>query len=344
MFLSNLSQVINRNDDLLMCQSALLINMPDDDLAKVIIDQNTACQLCYYDTNFENHQAHLAKQYGQCEFSSQYQTATTHDLVIMSFPKSKSELAFTLAQLAHCTTPESRLLIVGENKGGIKSLNKLVQKQSDFCEKIDAARHCILFELRLNNQNNTFNLEEWFHYYTIKQNGLTVKVAALPGVFSQAKLDVGTAILLDNLTKPIEGKVLDFGCGSGVIACYLGLMNKDVELHLADVSALALASSAKSLELNKLSGKTIATNSISKISEQYNHVISNPPFHQGIKTHYQATERFLANIKKQMLKGGTLTIVANSFLKYQPIMEKSFSKVCKLCVKQGFTIYRAQDN
>ncbi len=342
MYLTNLSQLLVRNDDLLMAKSPLLINMPNDELAQYMQRLNTEIQLTFYDTNFEQHNYH--QQITDCNsiFAAQLQSEQKHDLVILSFPKSKNELTFTLAMLAHCTTTTTKILFVGENKSGIKSINKLITNQVSFCEKIDAARHCLLFEAQLNNHQNLFNIEDWYSYYSVKLKNISYKVAALPGVFSQAKLDKGTEILLDNLPKTIEGKVLDFGCGAGVIATYIGLTNQNIELHLADVSALALASSEKTLSLNNLSGKTFATNSLSHITEQYQQVISNPPFHQGIATHYAATETFLDGIKKHLNKQGILTIVANSFLKYQPIIERSIGKTVKLCVKNGFTIYQTR--
>jgi len=342
MHLTNLSQLLVRNDDLLAAKFPLLINMPNDELAQYMQTLNTETQLTFYDTNFEQHNYHQQITDCSCIFAAQLHTEQIHDLVILRFPKSKNELTFTLAMLAHCTTATTKLLVVGENKSGIKSVNKLIAKQVSFCEKVDAARHCLLFEAALTNHGDLFNLEDWYSYYSVELNKSTFKVAALPGVFSQAKLDMGTAILLENLPNTIEGRVLDFGCGAGVIATYIGLTNRNTELHLADVSALALASSAKTLELNNLYGKTFATNSLSHITEQYQHVISNPPFHQGIATHYAATETFLDGVKKHLTKQGILTIVANSFLKYQPIIERSIGKTVKLCVKSGFTIYQTR--
>ncbi|MDO6444811.1 methyltransferase [Colwellia sp. 1_MG-2023] len=341
MYLSNLSQVLIRNERLLLAKKPLLINMPDDELSHSLTALNKDCDITYFDNNFELHQQHKKNAQSQCIFAAHYQTNKIHDLVLIHFPKSKQELLFTLAMLAVCTNADTRVLVVGDNKSGIKSIDKLIKAHTSFCEKIDAARHCLLFETQLTNHHISFNIEEWFHYYSVNVNQLTYRVAALPGVFSQAKLDIGTQVLLNNVPNIIAGKVLDFGCGAGVIATFIGLTCKNTELTLADVSALAIASSEKTLSINNLTGNVIATNSLSNITEQYHHVISNPPFHQGIKTHYAATENFLAGIKKHLIKKGTLTIVANSFLKYQPIIEHSIGKVDKICVERGFSIYHA---
>lgn len=341
MYLSNLSQVLIRNEQLLLAKFPLLINMPDDELLHSLTALNKDCDITYFDNNFELHLQHNKNHQSHCVFAAHYQTNKHHDLVVIHFPKSKQELRYTLAMLAECTTQASRILIVGENKSGIKSVDKLIKEQTSFCDKIDAARHCLLFETQLTNHHLSFDIEEWFHYYSVSVNQLTFKVAALPGVFSQAKLDIGTQVLLNNIPNSISGKVLDFGCGAGVIATFIGLKFNNTELTLADVSALAIASSEKTLAINNLTGDVIATNSLSNITEKYQHVISNPPFHQGIKTHYVATETFLAGIKKHLIKQGTLTIVANSFLKYQPIIELSIGRVDKTCVERGFSIYHA---
>jgi 16S rRNA (guanine1207-N2)-methyltransferase len=43
-------------------------------------------------------------------------------------------------------------------------------------------------------------------------------ICALPGVFSQNHLDVGTAVLLPYLNQVKSGRIADFGCGAGIIS------------------------------------------------------------------------------------------------------------------------------
>ena len=134
--------------------------------------------------------------------------------------------------------------------------------------------------------------------------------------------------------------MLDFGCGAGVIAACIGKLFPDTKLTLVDVSALALQSAKTTLALNELSGECLASDSLSDVKERYDFVISNPPFHQGVKTHYAATEQFLTKIKQHLSTHGCITIVANSFLKYPPIMEKAIGETKTLAIKKGFAIYQ----
>jgi len=350
MSLTNLSQVLLRNSDLLLAKYPLLFNMPADELINEMLSKNPTSQLRCFTNNFEEYQQYknFNSERLSCVFSAEYQSNTIHDLVIIHFPKSKLELKFTLAMLATCTNEDSRILVVGENKSGIKSIDKLTKEYFSFCQKVDNARHCLLVEAQLLASDEEFNLHDWFHHYQVNVNNNQLKIAALPGVFSQAKLDVGTTVLLETLDKSTTTadsiKVLDFGCGAGVIACFIGLKNSNATLHLADVSALALTSAKQTLALNGLSGEVFATNSLSNINEKYQHIVSNPPFHQGIKTNYLATEQFLQGIKPHLSLGGRLTIVANSFLQYKNIIEKSLSNTQLVNKKSGFTVYQAHNN
>jgi len=351
MSLSNPSQVLLRNSELLIAKSPLLINLPEDGFIDAYVEIHKPDNISCFNTNFIDYQA-ITKKYGsssnknniQTKFASTYQTNTCHDLVIITFPKSKAELNFTLAMIAHCVSETTRILLVGEKKGGIQSAKKLTLNIFSCCQKVDAARHCLLFVglFQPEKLSVVFNLQDWFKKYYITFESMELTIASLPGVFSQQKLDVGTALLLSNLPDKITGKVLDFGCGAGVISCFIGKKFNDVNLSLLDVSALALTSAQESLTLNGLSGNVFPSNSLSDVNEHYHYVVSNPPFHQGVKTHYQASEDFLAGINKQLNKQGSITIVANSFLRYQPIMEAHIGNTRVITKEKGFTIYQAQ--
>ncbi len=348
MSLSNASQVLMRNTHLLSAKCPLFINMAEDGFIDAFIELNSHNNISCHNNNFIEYQE-IKIKHGRAikaNFDSTYTTNLTHDLVIISFPKSKAELTFTLAMIANFLTDKTRVLFIGEKKGGVQSSPKLTKHFLTNCQKVDSARHCMLYAgvVKQEALNNTFTLNDWFEYYDVFIDEVKINVASLPGVFSQHKLDIGTALLLNNLPCKMTGKVLDFGCGGGVISSFIGKKFPETKLSLLDVSALALTSARKTLALNGLTGKIFASNSLSEVTDSYQHVVSNPPFHQGIKTHYQATEAFLANIKVHIKKSGCITIVANNFLRYQPIMKKYIGKTEQITNTQGFAIYHAVNN
>jgi 16S rRNA (guanine1207-N2)-methyltransferase len=346
MSLTNPSQVLLRNSELIIANKPLLINLPEDGFIDAYLKLQPCAQISCFNNNFLDFQA-IKKRHGvnvTSIFTSVYQTKDCHDLVIITFPKSKAELTFTLSMIAHCINQTTKILLIGEKKGGIQSSPKLTKQLLSSCQKVDAARHCLLFAGHFYQEalSKTFDIQTWFKKYKITIEGIELTIASLPGVFSQKKLDVGTALLLKNLPQKMTGKVLDFGCGAGVISCFIAKKFPQTRLSLLDVSALALTSAQESLKLNCVTGHTFPSNSLSEVTESYQHVVSNPPFHQGIKTHYQASEAFLTNINCQLDRQGKVTIVANSFLSYMPIMQKHIGETAIIAKDHGFTIYQAQ--
>lgn len=338
----NVNQILSRNINILEAKSPLFINIKNDAFIQEYTNLYPQVELSCYNTNFEEYCEYVPNKNVQRFFTAYYQTEKKHDLVIIAFPKSKAELNFTLAMISHATDQNTNVIIVGENKSGIKTLNKVAEQTLVNCNKYDSARHCLLFVAQLSQNITPFNIDDWYDYYSVDIANTSIKVAALPGVFSQNGLDKGTKVLLENLPNIKSGNILDFGCGAGVIASFIGKKHPEVKLNLLDVNALALESSLKTLTLNNLTGNIFASNSLSEIKNKYDVVISNPPFHQGISTNYSATESFLQGIKSFLHPGADVIIVANSFLKYEPIMQKTIGKTNRLLSQQGFTIYQCK--
>ncbi|QOL26040.1 class I SAM-dependent methyltransferase [Thalassotalea sp. LPB0316] len=340
MSVANTSQLLLKNLSLLKATKPLFINLPADAFIDEYKREYPHAQLSFFNSHYGEYLAHQAKQH-PCQFSHYYQANEIHDLIIIAFPKSKAELGYTLAMLNEVTDQNTIIYFVGEKNSGVKSVEKLAKNYLHGCQKDDAARHCLLFSGCYKAQAKPFDVDEWFVQYPLDIKGKTIQIYALPGVFSQERLDVGTKLLLEYLPDYTGKKVLDFGCGAGVIGAYIASSYPSSTLALADVSALALASAKQTFAANQLKGKFIATDSMSNITDLFDAVISNPPFHQGLKTHYQATERFLSEIAKHIKVKGSLTIVANSFLKYQPIIASKFISVEQAVKANGFTVYHA---
>ncbi|MGM7313855.1 methyltransferase, partial [Acinetobacter baumannii] len=65
--------------------------------------------------------------------------------------------------------------------------------------KLDSARHCQLWHLKIEKIEKIKPLESWLKTYTVQVNEQELTICALPGVFSQTHLDAGTAVLLPYL-------------------------------------------------------------------------------------------------------------------------------------------------
>ncbi len=88
--------------------------------------------------------------------------------------------------------------------------------------------------------------------YQCQPRKVNYRFAHYRGVFSQNRLDVGTAVLLPHLSQVTSGKIADFGCGAGVISAYLAKLNPKNRIFALDVDAFALASTKMTFEKNNL--------------------------------------------------------------------------------------------
>ena len=203
-------------------------------------------------------------------------------------------------------------------------------------KKIDSARRCSLFFGSLTYQT-LFDRNNWWQTY--RYDDLTVM--ALPGVFSQTALDEGSRLLLSTFDDTMVGDLLDMACGCGVIATVLGKKNPMLKLTLCDVNAAAISSSIATLNVNELEGRVIASNVYSAVEETYDWIVSNPPFHDGLGTSYQAAEDIIRLAPNFLKKGGKLRIVANAFLPYQDILDHVFGSHEVLASTGKFKVYQA---
>ncbi|MBE3672199.1 16S rRNA (guanine1207-N2)-methyltransferase [Pseudoalteromonas paragorgicola KMM 3548] len=107
----------------------------------------------------------------------------------------------------------------------------------------------------------------------------------------------------------------------------------------SDVSALATYATQQTLKLNNINGEALLSDGLKSINGKFDLIISNPPFHTGIATDYTVAETFLANAKQHLTKLGKLNIVANSFLKYPPILETQFESYQTVFKNNKFAVY-----
>ncbi|MHA6492728.1 methyltransferase [Pseudomonas borbori] len=261
------------------------------------------------------------------------------DSAVLFLPKSRELTDYQLAVLAARLQGRS-LFLVGEKRAGIERAAKQLDTFGK-ARKIDSARHCQLWQVHVEHAPAAPDIETLAQHYELQLADGPLKVVSLPGVFSHGRLDVGSALLLQHLEQLPGGHLLDFGCGAGVLGAALKRRYPDSQVSLLDVDAFAVASSRLTLAANGLDAEVIAGDGIIAAPKALSAILSNPPFHQGVHTHYQATENLLRHAAEHLKQGGELRLVANSFLKYPPLIEQHLGPCHTLAGANGFRIYRA---
>ncbi|ELQ6016811.1 16S rRNA (guanine(1207)-N(2))-methyltransferase RsmC [Cronobacter sakazakii] len=257
------------------------------------------------------------------------------DTLIYYWPKNKPEAQFQLMNLLSLLPVGTDVFVVGENRSGVRSAEAMLEAYCPL-NKVDSARRCGLYHGRLEKQPE-FNADGWWGEYQV--DDLTIKT--LPGVFSRDGLDVGSDLLLSTLSPHTKGKVLDVGCGAGVLAAVLASHSPKVRLTLCDVSAPAVEASRATLAANGFEGEVVASNVFSEIKGRFDMIISNPPFHDGMETSFEAAQTLIRSAVRHLNIGGELRIVANAFLPYPNVLDATFGNHEVLAQTGRFKVYRA---
>ncbi|EDW6537633.1 16S rRNA (guanine(1207)-N(2))-methyltransferase RsmC [Salmonella enterica subsp. enterica] len=284
-----------------------------------------------------HHWQALSRQMGEnVRFSlvAQASDVADCDTLIYYWPKNKPEAQFQLMNILSLMPSGSDVFVVGENRSGVRSAEPMLADYAPL-NKVDSARRCGLYHGRLEKQPQ-FSLESWWAEYNI--DGLTIKT--LPGVFSRDGLDVGSQLLLSTLTPHTKGKVLDVGCGAGVLSAALASHSPKVRLTLCDVSAPAVEASRATLAANGLEGEVFASNVFSEVKGRFDMIISNPPFHDGMQTSLDAAQTLIRGAVRHLNSGGELRIVANAFLPYPKILDETFGFHEVIAQTGRFKVYR----
>jgi len=344
--LTNPSQVLARNIELFNNKRVLIAGFHDDNLPQLLCESG-ASQVMAFGLDFHNHKIVSSNNRHEnltVQFSPYYDNGDNKkwQQLIIYWPKAKERAVYFLANLLPHLEDNAEIYFVGENKGGVKSAEKQVKNICDNFIKVDSARHCALFSASYNNTATPFDKKQWLKEYQIEAEGLTINVVSLPGVFSHGELDLGTQLLLSNLDHLKMKRTLDFGCGCGVIGTFIGLKRTGIPLELVDIDALAIESTKLTLAANNVEAKVYPSDGLNDLHGKFATIISNPPFHTGLKTDYRVPEEFITNAPKHLMDGGQLRIVANNFLRYEPMMEQNFARFEKVISDNKFKVLSAK--
>ncbi|GGI78300.1 ribosomal RNA small subunit methyltransferase C [Shewanella gelidii] len=337
--LSNPSQVLIRNSELFEHQRVLVLNYESDLLPLKLLENTTEVEALALD--YHHHLTMVPHQSDRLHlhFGHSLPQSKIFDTVIVFFPKAKNLAPYLFALAASHLSESGQLLVVGENKGGIKSLAKNTHHCFSRFHKLDSARHCILFAAELVQSAPAIQLQDWSSSYQLETAAGTIEICNLVGVFSEKKIDAGTALMLENLPS-LHGRTLDFGCGAGVIAAILLKQQPELEMECVDINAMALASCELTLQANDLKAKVYPSDGLKQTQGKFDAIISNPPFHDGLASTLSITTEFVAESRQRLNANGLWQIVANRHLPYSDAIAQHFDTVNCIAENNKYKIYQ----
>jgi 16S rRNA G1207 methylase RsmC len=162
-------------------------------------------------------------------------------------------------------------------------------------------------------------------------------------------MDIGSRFFIQQISQlnTLSGKVIDLGCGNGLLslACLHSYSAQELELILCDDSSLALSSAQNNLvSRGYLKGEFHHTDALLNVDTCADTILCNPPFHSGNRISTAAAERMFMQASKLLHKNGQLLVIANRHLPYAQLLKKNFNSIKQLSSDAKFVIYQCKDS
>ncbi|WP_416985376.1 methyltransferase [Streptomyces sp. T028] len=153
------------------------------------------------------------------------------------------------------------------------------------------------------------------------------------GVFCADRLDIGTRFFLKHLPET-DGtrRVVDLGCGNGIVGTAVALANPEAEVLFTDESFQAVASAEATFKANGVPGHAefrVGDGLTGVPDGSVDVVLNNPPFHSHQATTDATARRMFTGARRVLRPGGELWVVGNRHLGYHVKLKRLFGN-CRL--------------
>ena len=158
-------------------------------------------------------------------------------------------------------------------------------------------------------------------------------------VFSPTAVDKGTRAMLSFVEFKENDKVLDLGCGCGVVGILAAKQIGANNVVMCDVSENAVQLSKQNAAANGVEGVTIRrSDGLKEISEKdFTLILSNPPYH----TDFAVAKGFIEDGFKKLAIGGKMVMVTKRLDWYRNKLSSVFGGVT-VKEKDGYYVFLAE--
>ncbi|MGR5119724.1 methyltransferase [Vibrio astriarenae] len=248
------------------------------------------------------------------------------DLVLMQLPKSNRMLTWQLSQLRTLLPHATPVIAVNKAKEIHSSTLKLFERYlGETKTSLAWKKHRLVFSA-IDHSISEQVVES--HDWTVDE--YDIHLTNLANVYSGESLDLGARFILQHLPDNLhQSRVIDLGCGNGVLSVLLGQLNPDISLTCVDESYMAVESAMRNLTANNIRAKYegIANNCLDDFpANSADLIVCNPPFHQQQAVTDHIAWQMFCDAKHVLDKGGKLLVIGNRHLGYHNKLSRLFTK------------------
>jgi len=268
---------------------------------------------------------------------------TNVKIVFIKIPKTLSYLEFLLQQLRAVLSPETIVVAAGKaNMIHTSTLQLFEQYIGSTKTSLAKKKSRLIFSLVEQQQ-----VPEKEIPITWEVEKYQWKIHNHANVFSRNHLDIGGRYLMDNLPEGNFSKIVDLGCGNGIVGMAAAVAFPKAQITFIDESYMAIDSARINMHKNlpeeqAENARFVVNNGLVGFKpNSYDLILCNPPFHQQQAITDNIAWSMFNDARFCLVEGGELVIVGNRHLDYQDKLTRIFGNCELVSENQKFVILRA---
>ena len=174
---------------------------------------------------------------------------------------------------------------------------------------------------------------------SFQTDDIHLQLKTAPGLFSPGNPDTGTLAMLSCASFTSEDKVLDLGCGYGLVGIYIAKIIGGQHVTMSDIDESAVRLAKENTVVNDTPDITILlSDGFTNIPDSgYTLILSNPPYHSD----FRIAKHFIEKGFNRLVIGGKMLMVTKRKEWYKNKFTAVFGGV-QIREINGYTIFIAE--
>ena len=167
-------------------------------------------------------------------------------------------------------------------------------------------------------------------------NGIDLDLDTSPELFSPNFPDKGTLAMLNAAEITPSDKVLDLGCGCGIVGVYAAKLAGEYSVTMTDLLPIAAETAKQNAIKNNVPAVTVLCgNAYENVQDtDFTLILSNPPYH----TDFSVAKSFIEGAYRHLTTGGRMIMVTKRLYWYKNKLTSVFGGV-KVIESDGYYVF-----
>ena len=300
-----------------------------------------------YETTFVSNDIRRLREARDCGVKTRAITGWARDLfadvVLYSPPQREAKLrVFELLEGAsQALSQKGALFLAGQKNRGIESYRRHTEALFGEVAQVGRAGRIRVYRATTSKLGPEVT-DPWCAFEARGLDGEILNFVSRSGVFAFDSFDQGSRLLVDTIGPVGQSRILDVGCGCGVIGITLAAESPDASVLMCDASTLAEECALRNAEANGLAGRSevVLSDLYDELGdERFDLITSNPPFHEGSAVLEPLVERS----PQHLAPGGRIVLVCMRPEPYLQALERAYREVQILRADETYSVISGRD-